>query len=120
MSSNKPTASGSSPQLDANFSSIKTRNEHLDKLSLTLDIDHLFYYSKGMQYEDWAAYQHQVDLDRLELYGQLPKTTAEKVAELRAEVDGLAGRLKADLLAELRAEIEHLIAMEITHANHSC
>ena len=62
-----------------------------------------------MKHEDWVRYRRQEAERRALLFGERPKTDAEKVAELRAEVDGLAGRLKAELLAELKVEVERLI-----------
>lgn len=63
-----------------------------------------------MRYEDWVRYRQQETDREVLLFGERPKTEAEKVAELRAEVDGLAGRIKQELLAELKAEIERLIS----------
>lgn len=48
-------------------------------------------------------HEERKERERLGLYGPLPKTEAEKIAEIRAELDGLASRLRADLLADLRA-----------------
>ncbi|MEX1143640.1 MAG: hypothetical protein WEC16_02280 [Anaerolineales bacterium] len=71
-----------------------------------------------MKHEDWLAYQRKSEQERPARFGAPSKTQAEKIAELRAEVAGLAGRLKDELLAELRTEIERLISTEVTHASH--
>lgn len=79
----------------------------------------MFYYAmQHMKHEDWLAYQRQSELESLEKLGPRPKSQAEAIAELRAEVDNLAGRIKAELLADLRTEVERLISMEVTHASH--
>jgi len=70
-----------------------------------------------MKHEDWLQYQRQADLEHLELFGAPPRTDKERIDALRAEVEGLAGRLKEELLAELRCEIERLIAMEVPYAH---
>jgi hypothetical protein len=44
-------------------------------------------------------------------YPPPPPTHDEKIAALRAELDGLRGRLRDELLAELRVEVERAIAM---------
>lgn len=64
-----------------------------------------------MKPEDLAKYEREAELDRLERFGPPPKSSSEKIAELRAEVDGLSGRIKEELLAVLRVEIERLISM---------
>lgn len=70
-----------------------------------------------MKHEDWVRYRSQ-ELERQAVqFGERPKTEAEKVAELRAEVDSLAGRIKAELLTELKIEVERLIEMEMQHAD---
>ncbi|MEX2143160.1 MAG: hypothetical protein WD740_01075 [Anaerolineales bacterium] len=71
-----------------------------------------------MKHEDWAVYRRQAEQGGWKKFSPLPKTQAQAIAELRAEVDGLAGRVKAELLAELRIEIERLIAMEAPYASH--
>lgn len=71
----------------------------------------------GMRHEDWTRYQKQLVADRFLRFGPPPQPLSDKVAELRTEVDGLAGRIKEELLAELRVEIERLIEMEISHAD---
>lgn len=63
-----------------------------------------------MKHEDFLKYQREYEQRRVELYGPLPKTDSEMIAELRAELDGLTGRLKAELVDELRVELERLIA----------
>jgi hypothetical protein len=70
-----------------------------------------------MKHEDWVRYQQQEAENKAAYFGPPPKTQAEMVAELRAEVDGLAGRIKQELLAELKVEIERLIEMEMSHAD---
>ncbi len=70
-----------------------------------------------MKHEDWAGYQRQSNQKQLEKFGPRLKTHAETIAELRAEIDSLAGRIKAELLAELRVEVERLISMEVYHAS---
>jgi hypothetical protein len=72
-----------------------------------------------MKHEDWLRYQRQAEQDQPEWLGPQPKTNDEKIAELRAELDSLAGRLRADLLAQLRTEVERLIAMEASYASQS-
>ncbi|HKY79273.1 MAG TPA: hypothetical protein VJ182_04685 [Anaerolineales bacterium] len=68
-----------------------------------------------MKHEDWVRYQSQIEVEWLEKFGPRPKTHAEAIAELRAEVDSLEGRIKAELLDELRIEVERLISMEVSH-----
>lgn len=70
-----------------------------------------------MKHEDWIRYQRQEAECQALQFGERPKAYSENVAELRAEVDGLSGRIKQELLAELKIEIERLIEMEISHAN---
>jgi len=70
-----------------------------------------------MKHEDWIAYQHQAKREQIEKFGSLPQTQTQAIADLRAELDGLAGRIKAELLSELRTEVERLIAMEVTYAS---
>ncbi|MEX1248921.1 MAG: hypothetical protein WEA61_10620 [Anaerolineales bacterium] len=65
-----------------------------------------------MRYEDWVQHEREAERERAARFGPRPTADGEKIAELRAELDGLAGRLKAELLAELRAEVERLIAMQ--------
>ena len=76
-----------------------------------------------MKHEDWIRYRRQEAIRAALQFGERPKTDAEKVAELRAEVDGLADRLKAELLAELKVEIERLITsiaiVEESEASHA-
>jgi hypothetical protein len=50
------------------------------------------------QAEHWSKYT-----------GERKKVDAQLIAELRTEVDGLAGRIKAELLNDLKIEIERLI-----------
>ncbi len=71
-----------------------------------------------MRHEDILHYQHQVGDEHLAKFGTPPQTDAEKITELRREVDSLAGRIKAELLEELRLEIERVISMEVSHVNH--
>lgn len=56
-------------------------------------------------------------MDQIRRFGPPSQPLADKVAELRAEVDGLAGRIRQELLAELKVEIERLIQMEMSHAD---
>ncbi len=70
-----------------------------------------------MRHEDWIRYQFQEEQERSLKFGQPPQPLADKVAELRSEVDGLSGRIKQELLAELKVEIERLIEMEMSHAD---
>ena len=70
-----------------------------------------------MRHEDWTRYQLQEEQERSLKFGPQPQPLADKVAELRREVDGLSGRIKQELLAELKVEIERLIEMEMSHAN---
>ncbi len=70
-----------------------------------------------MKHEDWMRYQRQEEQDRTQKFGAPPQTLAAKVAEIRAEVDELSGRIKQELLAELKVEIERLIEMEMSHAD---
>ncbi|MEX2161677.1 MAG: hypothetical protein WD751_07140 [Anaerolineales bacterium] len=72
-----------------------------------------------MKHEDWLRYQRQAEQDHYERLGPQPKTSDEKIAELRAELDSLAGRLQVDLLAQLRTEVQRLIAMEASYASQS-
>ena len=52
----------------------------------------------------------QKETDRWSKYtNERKKADAQQIAALRAEVDGLAGRIKAELLNELKIEIERLI-----------
>lgn len=79
----------------------------------------MFYYAmQYMKHEDWLDYQRRSEQESLEKFGPPQKTQAEAIAELRAEVDNLAGRIKAELLADLRTEVERLISMEVSRANH--
>ena len=70
-----------------------------------------------MRHEDWTRYHQEEEHERSLKFGPPPQGLADKVAELRGEVDGLSGRIKQELLAELRVEIERLIEMEMSHAN---
>jgi len=78
----------------------------------------MFYYASLVKHEDWLIYQRISEQERLARFGPPPRTQAEMITELRAEVDSLAGRLKHELLTELRTEIERLISTEVTHASH--
>lgn len=70
----------------------------------------MFYYDGCMRHEDWLKYEQQAARERAALFGQRPPSDQERISQLRAELDGLAGRLKAELLAELHNEVERLIA----------
>jgi hypothetical protein len=70
-----------------------------------------------MRHEDWSQYQKDFEVAQIQRFGPPPKPLADKVAELRAEVDGLSGRIKQELLAELKVEIERLVEMEMSHAD---
>ncbi len=68
-----------------------------------------------MRHEDWTRYQLQAEEERSRRFGEAPRTLESKVKELRAEVDGLSGRIKQELLAELKVEIERLIEKAISY-----
>jgi hypothetical protein len=70
-----------------------------------------------MRHEDWNHYRLQEEQELSLRFGTPPLSLADKVAELRSEVDGLSGRIKQELLAELKVEIERLIDM-VAEAHH--
>jgi hypothetical protein len=69
----------------------------------------MFYYPYSMRHEDWTRSRPREEKERDLRFGPAPRTLEDKVTDLRAEVDGLAGHIKQELLAELRVEIERLI-----------
>ncbi|MCL5429413.1 MAG: hypothetical protein M1347_06415 [Chloroflexi bacterium] len=72
-----------------------------------------------MRHEDWAEYQRELEEHQIQRFGTPPPKDADRITELRREVDGLARRIKKELLAELKVEIERLITLEVEHADHS-